>query len=130
MEHVYATLTLHETGREINEANLTAVLEAAGAEVVESRIKALVAALEGADLDDIATELVDTAEASDETDPDTDDPSVEGDAEPTSGEYREGEGHENASIEQTESFDDETGTTRPATETAESVPASSTEHEA
>lgn len=58
MEHVYAALLLNEANRELNEANLTAVLEAAGCPVVESRTKALVAALEGIDVDrigDVAT---------------------------------------------------------------------------
>lgn len=53
MEHVYAALLLNEANRELNEANLTAVLEAAGCPVVESRTKALVAALEGVDVDRI-----------------------------------------------------------------------------
>lgn len=56
MEYVYATLTLNETGQEINERNLTAVLEAAGTDVIESRIKAIVAALEDLDLDEIGAE--------------------------------------------------------------------------
>ena len=56
MEYVYATLTLTETGAEIDERNLTAVLEAAGAEVVESRVKAIVAALEDLDLAAIGAE--------------------------------------------------------------------------
>jgi large subunit ribosomal protein L12 len=51
MEYVYATLTLTETGAEINERNLTAVLEAAGADVVESRVKAIIAALEDVDIE-------------------------------------------------------------------------------
>ena len=46
MEYVYAALILNETGEEINEENLTSVLEAAGTDVEESRVKALVAALE------------------------------------------------------------------------------------
>lgn len=53
MEHVYAALLLNEANRELNEANLTSVLEAAGCPVVESRTKALVAALEGVDVDRI-----------------------------------------------------------------------------
>lgn len=64
MEHVYAALLLNEANRELNEANLTAVLEAAGCPVVESRTKALVAALEGVDVDrigDVATEGADAA---------------------------------------------------------------------
>lgn len=46
MEYAYATCLLSETGAEINEANLQAVLEAAGSSVQESRIKAVVAAVE------------------------------------------------------------------------------------
>ncbi|MFB6118343.1 50S ribosomal protein P1 [Halosegnis sp.] len=52
MEYVYAALILHETGEEINEDNLTGVLEAAGADVEESRVKALVAALEDVDIEE------------------------------------------------------------------------------
>jgi len=52
MEYVYAALILNETGEEINEDNLTAVLEAASVDVEESRVKALVAALEDVDIDD------------------------------------------------------------------------------
>lgn len=50
MEYVYATLLVNEADRELNEENLTAVLSAAGCEVSESRVRALVAALEGLDL--------------------------------------------------------------------------------
>jgi large subunit ribosomal protein L12 len=52
MEYVYAALILHETGEEINEDNLTDVLEAAGADVEDSRVKALVAALEDVDIEE------------------------------------------------------------------------------
>ena len=52
MEYVYAALILHESDAEINEDNLTAVLEAAGVDVEESRVKALVAALEDVDIED------------------------------------------------------------------------------
>jgi len=52
MEYVYAALILHETEAEINEENLTDVLEAAGVDVEESRVKALVAALEDVDIED------------------------------------------------------------------------------
>ncbi|MFB6353521.1 MAG: 50S ribosomal protein P1 [Halobacteriales archaeon] len=52
MEYVYAALILHETGEELNEDNLTAVLEAAGADVEDSRVKALVAALEDVDIEE------------------------------------------------------------------------------
>ena len=59
MEYVYAALILHETDEEINEENLTDVLEAAGVDVEESRVKALVAALEDVDIE----EAIDTAAA-------------------------------------------------------------------
>ncbi|WP_129116430.1 50S ribosomal protein P1 [Halegenticoccus tardaugens] len=59
MEYVYAALILNETGEEINEDNLTAVLEAAGVDVEESRVKALVAALEDVDIE----EAIETAAA-------------------------------------------------------------------
>ncbi|QLG26695.1 50S ribosomal protein P1 [Halorarum halophilum] len=59
MEYVYAALILNETDEEINEDNVTAVLEAAGVDVEESRVKALVAALEDVDIE----EAIDTAAA-------------------------------------------------------------------
>jgi len=52
MEYVYAALILNESGAEINEENLTGVLEAAGLDVEESRVKALIAALENVDIDE------------------------------------------------------------------------------
>ncbi|WP_181685334.1 50S ribosomal protein P1 [Halorhabdus salina] len=56
MEYVYAALILNETGEEINEDNLTDVLDAAGVDVEESRVKALVAALEDVDIDEAVEE--------------------------------------------------------------------------
>ena len=52
MEYVYAALILNETGEELNEDNITAVLDAAGVDVEESRVKALVAALEDVDIEE------------------------------------------------------------------------------
>ncbi|MDR5657156.1 50S ribosomal protein P1 [Halodesulfurarchaeum sp. HSR-GB] len=52
MEYVYAALILNETDAEINEDNLTDVLDAAGVDVEESRVKALVAALEDVDIEE------------------------------------------------------------------------------
>jgi large subunit ribosomal protein L12 len=52
MEYVYAALILNESGEEINEDNLTNVLDAAGVDVEESRVKALVAALEDVDIEE------------------------------------------------------------------------------
>jgi large subunit ribosomal protein L12 len=56
MEYVYAALILNESGEEINEENLTDVLEAAGVDVEESRVKALIAALEDVDIDEAVEE--------------------------------------------------------------------------
>ncbi|WP_135822486.1 50S ribosomal protein P1 [Halostella litorea] len=56
MEYVYAALILNETGEELNEDNITGVLEAAGVDVQESRVKALVAALEDVDIDEAVAE--------------------------------------------------------------------------
>ncbi len=56
MEYIYAALILNETGAEINEGNLTDVLESAGVDVEESRVKALVAALEDVDIDEAVEE--------------------------------------------------------------------------
>ncbi|WP_010479894.1 50S ribosomal protein P1 [Thermococcus zilligii] len=53
MEYVYAALLLHAAGKEINEGNLRKVLEAAGVTPDEARIKALVAALEGVNIDEV-----------------------------------------------------------------------------
>jgi large subunit ribosomal protein L12 len=52
MEYVYAALILNESGEEINEENLTSVLDAAGVDVEESRAKALVAALEDVEIEE------------------------------------------------------------------------------
>ena len=52
MEYIYAALMLNESGGEINEDNLTSVLEAADVDVEESRVRALVAALEDVDIEE------------------------------------------------------------------------------
>ncbi|KXB04786.1 50S ribosomal protein L12 [candidate division MSBL1 archaeon SCGC-AAA261O19] len=52
MEYVHAALLLHSAGQTVNEDNISKVLEAAGAEVDEARVKALTAALEGVDIDE------------------------------------------------------------------------------
>ena len=74
MEYAYTVLLLDETGEEINETNITAILEAAGVDVVESRVKALVAALEDVDLDAATADgNLDAATADGEHDAATDD---------------------------------------------------------
>jgi large subunit ribosomal protein L12 len=52
MEYVYAAMMLHAAGKKVDEAGLMNVLKAAGAQVDEARAKALVAALEGVNIDE------------------------------------------------------------------------------
>ena len=52
MEYIYAALLLHKACKEVNESAVQAVLTAAGIAVNESRVKALVAALDGVDIED------------------------------------------------------------------------------
>ena len=52
MEYVYAALLLHKQKKEINEANITNVIKASGAEVNEAQVKALVAALADVNIDE------------------------------------------------------------------------------
>ncbi len=52
MEYVYAAMLLHKASKTIDEASLKKVLEAAGVTADEGRVKALVAALDGVNIDD------------------------------------------------------------------------------
>jgi large subunit ribosomal protein L12 len=52
MEYIYAALLLHNAGKAITEEAITAVLQAAGIEVNEARAKALVAALDGVNIEE------------------------------------------------------------------------------
>ena len=58
MEYVYAALILHATGKEVTEEGVTSVLNAAGATVNETRAKALIAALEGIDIEEAISTAV------------------------------------------------------------------------
>ncbi len=51
MEYIYGALLLYKAGKEINEANVKKVLEAAGIKADEGRIKALVVALDGVNIE-------------------------------------------------------------------------------
>ncbi len=51
MEYVYGALLLHAAGKDIDEDGITSVLDAAGIEADEARVKALVAALDGVDVE-------------------------------------------------------------------------------
>jgi large subunit ribosomal protein L12 len=58
MNEVYAALILHEAKKEINEENIKKILEAAGAQVEETKIRALVAALQGINIDEALRQAV------------------------------------------------------------------------
>ncbi|MCD6196716.1 MAG: 50S ribosomal protein P1 [Staphylothermus sp.] len=50
MEYIYASLLLYKAGKEINEENIKKVLEVAGIEVDDVKVKSLVAALKNIDI--------------------------------------------------------------------------------
>jgi large subunit ribosomal protein L12 len=52
MEYVYTAMLLHKAGKKVDEGNVKKVLESAGIKVDEARVKALVAALEGVNIDE------------------------------------------------------------------------------
>ncbi len=52
MEYVYAALLLHKAGKPVDETGVTSVLKAAGVEINAARVKALVASLEGVNIDE------------------------------------------------------------------------------
>lgn len=52
MEYIYAAMLLHKAGHKITDASVQKVLEAAGVKADEGRIKALVAALDGVNIDE------------------------------------------------------------------------------
>ena len=52
MEYVYAALLLHKLDKEVNEANLTSVVKASGADVNDAEVKSLVAALADVNIDE------------------------------------------------------------------------------
>jgi len=52
MEYIYAALLLHKGGKEIKEESVKAVLTAAGIAVDDARVKALIAALDGINIDE------------------------------------------------------------------------------
>jgi len=61
MEYVYAAMLLHSAGKKIDEAGVSAVLKAAGVEVNDARAKALVASLEGVNIEEAIEKSVVTA---------------------------------------------------------------------
>ncbi len=56
MEYIHTALLLQKVGKEISENNVKKVLEAAGAHAEDAKIKALVSALDGVDVEKIIKE--------------------------------------------------------------------------
>ena len=52
MEYIYAAMLIHKAGGKISEDSVKKVLQAAGTKVDDARVKALVAALEGVNIDE------------------------------------------------------------------------------
>ncbi|MBN1762564.1 MAG: 50S ribosomal protein P1 [Methanomicrobia archaeon] len=52
MEYIYAALLLHNSDKEITEDGITAILEAAGVKADKGRVKALISALSGVDIEE------------------------------------------------------------------------------
>ena len=64
MEYVYAALLLHKLGKDVSEDNITKVIQASGAEVDASKVKSLVASLNGVDIEaELANAVVASAAA-------------------------------------------------------------------
>lgn len=52
MEYIYAALLLHKLGQTVSEDSLKKVISATGANVDESKVKVLVASLDGVNIDE------------------------------------------------------------------------------
>lgn len=58
MEYIYAALLLHKAGKEITEDAISSVIKASGATVDDSRVKTVVASLNGVDIEKALSEAV------------------------------------------------------------------------
>jgi len=56
MEYIYGVMLLNKAGKEVNEENLAAVLQSAGVEVDQAKVKSLIASLEGVDIEKVIEE--------------------------------------------------------------------------
>lgn len=63
MQYVYAALLLHSAGMQVTEDGVKKVLTASGAKPDESRVKALVASLEGVDIKEAISKAAPVAAA-------------------------------------------------------------------
>ncbi|MFW6285806.1 MAG: 50S ribosomal protein P1 [Nanoarchaeota archaeon] len=56
MEYIYSVMLLNKAGKEITENNIKAVLKAAGIEADIAKVKSLIAALDGVDIEQVIKE--------------------------------------------------------------------------
>jgi len=63
MEYVYSALLLHSAKQPVTEENVKKVLQSAGVSVDEAKVKALIASLEGVNIDEAIKQAVVTAAA-------------------------------------------------------------------
>ena len=52
MEYIYGALLLHKLGKAVDEGNLRKVIQAAGTEVDDAKVKVLVSSLQGVNIDE------------------------------------------------------------------------------
>jgi len=53
MEYIYSAMLLHSAGKEVNEANVKKVIDSTGAKADDVKVKALVAALDGVNIEEV-----------------------------------------------------------------------------
>jgi len=56
MEYIYAVMLLNKAGKAVDEKSVTAVLKAAGVEADAAKVKSLIAALDGVDVEKVIAE--------------------------------------------------------------------------
>jgi len=56
MEYIYAVMLLNKAGKEVTEETITAVLKAAAVEADAAKVKSLIAALDGVDIEKVIEE--------------------------------------------------------------------------
>ena len=58
MNYVYGVLLLHSAGKELSEANVSKIVEATGEKADPAQVKALVASLQGVNIDEAMKQAV------------------------------------------------------------------------
>ena len=53
MEYIYSAMLLHSAGKEINEKNVKKVIESTGEKSDDAKVKALIAALDGVNIEEV-----------------------------------------------------------------------------